>query len=61
MKGLADFLERPGGEILAGFALLTLGLVLHAEDIRTAGVTIIARGMVSVSRSPVATPLRTVE
>ncbi|HEY2013854.1 MAG TPA: hypothetical protein VGH38_10160 [Bryobacteraceae bacterium] len=49
----ADFLERPGGEVVVGFALIGMGAALwwvkvpKAEDVIVAGLTLVGRAMVS--------------
>jgi hypothetical protein len=50
---LADFLERPAGEVVVGFGLIALGSGLYvaklpkSDDIVVAGLTLISRAMVA--------------
>jgi hypothetical protein len=56
MKTLAEFLERPAGETVIGFALMAVGAgfwackVPKAEDIIVAGFTLVGRAMVGALR-----------
>lgn len=63
---LANFLERPAGEVAIGFALMGVGAALwwfkipHGDDSIVAGLTLISRGIVGqVSTKPSSSPAST--
>jgi hypothetical protein len=53
VKTLADFLERPAGEVLIAFGLMGLGAVFYAlklpkgDEVVMAGLTLVSRALIS--------------
>lgn len=53
---IADFIERPAGEVTTGFLLLAAGVIMFflkapkSEDVIVAGFTLVGRAMVSRPR-----------
>ena len=53
MKTLAEFLERPAGEVLIAFGLMGLGAVFYAlklpkgDEVVMAGLTLVSRALIS--------------
>ena len=62
MQRIAEFLERPAGEVLVAFALMAVGVGMYglkipkAEDAIVAGLTLVSRAMIGRSLASTGKP-----